>query len=633
MEMTIDKGRILDTKGRTLILRGCNLGGDSKFPCSPEGASWQENSLQETQNQSFIGRPFPLAEADEHFSRLSRWGFTFLRFIITWEALEHMGPGIYDEEYLSYIRKILKKAEEYGISVFIDPHQDVWSRWTGGDGAPAWTLEAIGMDISLLTDTGAALTQQAMGASYPRMVWPTNYNRYAAATLFSLFFAGNEYAPQTLIEGQSAQDYLQGQYIAAFRHAYRRLKDCKAIVGWGTMNEPHQGFIGYSDLRLLENYPIAQGPMPSPFQAMSAASGYSVDVPVYTTGLSGEQIRGTKTFNTDSKKLFKEGYSCPWKKEGVWTDEGGTPKLLRAQHFTEFQGRKALFVDDFLKPFMKKYAAEMQNYKSATLIFIEGIPHGDNPSWDSSDGTNCVNAFHWYDGSTLFSKTFRSWISVRSDNRKLVLGSKRVAASFTEQLKNNVQWAQEKMGGMPSLLGEFGLPFDLHNKKAYSDGDYSKHAQALSLYYDAIDANLLHSTIWNYTASNTHERGDGWNDEDLSIWSLSGHTDGDPDSGARGMRAWRRPYPLATAGIPLVFNWNGKKGQLRFTYRADPAISEATELYIPQGALGLDPIITVLDAQGKERADIEPRLDHDAQRLYIEAQAYAGELTLLVQGT
>jgi hypothetical protein len=224
--------RITDEEGRTLILRGLNLGGSSKIPYTENGTA-----------VSFVGRPFPLEEADEHFVRLKNWGFTFLSFIITWEALEHEGPGIYDESYISYLGEILKSAAKNGISVFMDPHQDVWSRFTGGDGAPAWTLEKLGMDTAKLQASGAAIAQQGQGKR-KTMIWHVNYSLYAAATMFTLFFGGNAFAPQVKIEGESAQDYLTARYIAAFAHCHRQLKGCKAIAGWGVMNEPHPGYVG-----------------------------------------------------------------------------------------------------------------------------------------------------------------------------------------------------------------------------------------------------------------------------------------------------------------------------------------------------------------------------------------------------
>ena len=45
------------------------------------------------------------------------------------------------QDYIEYVVAVMRKMREYGISCFIDPHQDVWSRFTGGDGAPGWTLE------------------------------------------------------------------------------------------------------------------------------------------------------------------------------------------------------------------------------------------------------------------------------------------------------------------------------------------------------------------------------------------------------------------------------------------------------------------------------------------------------------
>ena len=98
-----------------------------------------------------------LDEAHEHFERLRAWGFTFLRLLVTWEAIEHAGPGTYDTDYLDYLEALVRKAGEHGLSLFIDPHQDVWSRFTGGDGAPGWTLEAVGFDVDGLVPAGAAL--------------------------------------------------------------------------------------------------------------------------------------------------------------------------------------------------------------------------------------------------------------------------------------------------------------------------------------------------------------------------------------------------------------------------------------------------------------------------------------------
>ena len=127
------------------MLRGVNLTGNSKLPTQPpEACVPGSNEFYNHRDVSFVGRPFKIDDAHEHFQRLHNWGLSFARLLVPWEALEHKGPGIYDEEYIDHLISILKIASKYGIKCFIgnrimpnlDPHQDTWSRYSGGSGAP-----------------------------------------------------------------------------------------------------------------------------------------------------------------------------------------------------------------------------------------------------------------------------------------------------------------------------------------------------------------------------------------------------------------------------------------------------------------------------------------------------------------
>ncbi len=272
--MRIEGPWFKDEHGRTLILRGANLGGSTKAPYKPNGATYCREGFFDHRAVSFVGRPFPLAEADEHLSRLAAWGMTTLRFLITWEAIEHAGPGEYDQAYLDYVYAVVKKASEHGFDVFIDPHQDVWSRFTGGDGAPGWTLEAVGLDVTKLSETGAAIVHAVHGDPFPRMIWPINYDKLAAATMFTLFFGGNDFAPRTSVDGAPVQEYLQGHYIAAVRQVALRLADLPNVIGYDSLNEPGSGYIGVADLTAVPSGLLRLGAMPTPFQGMLAGSGY-----------------------------------------------------------------------------------------------------------------------------------------------------------------------------------------------------------------------------------------------------------------------------------------------------------------------------------------------------------------------
>jgi hypothetical protein len=282
-----------------------------------------------------------------------------------------------------------------------------------------------------------------------------------------------------------------------------------------------------------------------------------------------------------------------------------------------FEGREANFMDDFHKPFMLRFIEQMKEADENTFFFIEGLPSGTNapehPSWNKNDPPNAVNAFHWYDGFALFTKQFRPWFTFNPENARLILGRTKVSAFFTKCLAKGIKWAREHMGGMPCLVGEFGLAFDMNKRRAFTTGDYSAHETALSMYYDAVDANLLHSTIWNYTADNTNETGDGWNDEDLSIFS---------EGKERAAAGWKRPYPMATAGEAFSIKWNHQRGIFRYRFKADGAITAPTEIYLPAEWFG---------AWANINTPLRHEHRHEDQRLLVFNDGFSGETEVIIR--
>lgn len=573
---------IKDDEGRILILRGVNLSGSTKVPAQPDGASHKRESLLKPAEVSFVGKPFPLEQADEHFRRLKYWGLTFLRFLVTWEAIEHRGPGLYDEEYLNYLETVIAKAKEYGINVFIDPHNDMWSRWTGGDGAPGWTMELLGIDLLKFHTTGAAVVHGYYQGKMPRMIWVTNVYKLGSSTMFTLFFGGNDFAPRTIMEGEPVQEYLQHHYLNAIKQVAVRLKNLSNVVGYETLNEPFNGFIGHKNLTKHKPLSFRLGLYPTPYQSMLLASGYPVKIPCYEIKNVIPRIKEHVLLNPERVKLWKEGHECVWKQNGVWSDESGKPRLLRPSYFFARDGKKVNFEQDYLKPFMIRFLKQIRSVKPRSIIFLGSVPSRDRVMWSEKDGKNVVNADHWYDGKTLIFKKFTPGFTIVTGKYLPVFGKNNVRKAFINQIAHVKKTSITCMGGIPTFIGEFGIPFDMENKKAYTDGDFSLHTQALDLYYQAMDKNLLSCTIWNYTPDNTNQHGDLWNEEDLSIFSFDQKKDpSDINSGGRAIPGFCRPYARKTAGIPLAMSFDLKTRVFSFRFSPDPEIKAPTEIFVP----------------------------------------------------
>ncbi|MFW9854670.1 MAG: cellulase family glycosylhydrolase [Candidatus Thorarchaeota archaeon] len=583
--MKIQGHWFIDEEGRKILLRGVNLGGSSKIPAIPDGATHIRTDFRDHREVSFVNRPFPLNKAEEHFTRLKHWGFNCIRFLITWEAIEHSGPEQYDKDYLEYVEELLSMAGDYDFYIFIDPHQDVWARMSGGDGAPGWTFETAGLDFTKFEETNAAhLMQYRFPDRYKAMSWVSNYNLFATATMFSLFFAGSSFTPRLRVQGDNIQRYLQQHFIQSIVQLVKRCKDMNHIFGWEALNEPSRGFIGNPNLNRLPDL-VIPGLAPTAYEAMITAGGHSREISVYGRRRLGIGEVRKEIVNPDNVSVWLQGRKDIWQEEGIWEERNdGTPRLLNPTFFTTHDGIQIHFFENFLKPFIREFTDAVGAIIPDSLILINReVLKPDELVWEDSDPKNVVNAPHWYNGFTLFTKKFNPWVNIDVSTQRPIFLPHNVRKMYLNGLKSLKEISKRIHNGVPTLLGEFGVPFDLQNKQAYRTGNYKRHVQALTMYYDAIDRLLLHSTIWNYTSDNSNEWGDRWNLEDLSIFSRDQQNHPDNiNSGGRAIIGFCRPYVQRTAGTPLEMSFNQKKGIFNYVFTSNGHSKLVTEIFIPR---------------------------------------------------
>lgn len=589
----ISAGRFIDGIGRHLILRGVNLGGDCKVPF-PDGGTHLPSDFSDHREVSFTGRPFPLDEADSHLSRIARWGFNCLRLLVTWEAIEHEGPGIHDADYLDYIEEIARRAAAHGFVLFVDFHQDVWSRMTGGDGAPGWIFEKLGLDFTRFHAAGAAHVMQyrydyASGEAqqedrFAMMSWARNYRMPANGILWTTFFAGAMLTPGWQVDGVNVQTFLQTHYLGAMAALARRLAGNPAVIGFDSLNEPSPGFIGQAmsapQLAATRESPIPvrAGPCWTPFTALRAASGEPVALPVLAPGASGMTIAGEYLANPGGASIWLPDASDPFVEAGAWTRGGGAARVLREDFFQTHDGRAIDPDADLMLPFYDKVAETIRGIRTDWLLFAEANPYqfGHGRGFAPGMPPRTVNASHWYDVDILWRKS----IDPAAEPAQL-------RARYRTELEQI--FATGNIPGAPRLVGEFGIPFDLDGGRAFArwaagerdERVWDSHATALGLMYDALDALLLSSTQWTYTASNRNDLriGDGWNQEDLSIFSRDQLANGD---GARGRLGFSRPYVERAQGVITAMRFDAATGRLDAEIDANPVIPAPTEIFMPE---------------------------------------------------
>ena len=512
-------GNWVTVDSQIMRFRGVNLPAKTpSFPANLINTRDYHQLYESKQYVSFLGRPFSLDEAPDHFQRISKhWGFNLIRLSVTWEAVMHECPGCIDDNYLQYLKELVDMAAEYGLYVIIDPHQDVWSRFTGGDGAPWWTLDAVGFDTSssVLHDTGSAVLHQHWADPLmPKMLWTTNYWKLVPATMFTLFFGGNDYATgiTALNTTIPIQDFLRGHYLEFIDAVARTLKDCPNVLGFGTMNEPSNGFIGVTNLDEIHS-PTLHGHALSGFDSMRLGSGETLKVSYFPSHFYHETVA---TLNPNAKSAYKAFDLDVWRKVGVYEVDRASKRriLLRRDHFS--LGPKETFATKYMIPFYKEVKQIVERNNPEFVTYME--PYFDTATVDLSPQASVIEnvgakfgfAPHWYDALTLFIGHYNT-----------LLLSTLVDWLFQKTLSEMSIGAHN----MHTIVGETGVPY-FGNEKDYT--------VSMDRTLKAMEGNNLDYVLWCYESKNSPMTGDLWNGEDLSLFS---------NGKGRGLQAAIRPFP------------------------------------------------------------------------------------------
>ncbi|KAG8740377.1 hypothetical protein FRC10_004386 [Ceratobasidium sp. 414] len=551
---------ITDSYGRVCLMRGANVSGGNKIPSNHSAESFPHNHKTVT----FVGRPFPLEEAPQHLARLRRWGLTFIRFNVTWEAIEHEGP----------------LPEARGID------NGVCSYY-------------FGPPLCLLTHF---------------------------TVLSTLFWAGKTYAPKLWVPASSGQevniqDFLQDCFLNAFDELVRAVGDLESVIGFEMMNEPHRGYVSIPSLHGFDyTTDLHFHDTPNALQSFALGAGYAVQVPHYVRSWPfptrvGKTIlrnqEGVKAWRVDGPTKGQ----CVWEMHDVWGwDKKKKESVpLRESYFKNHPqtGKVVEWHEDFFYPFVGRWAERVHALTGGKkMLFLEAIPNEFCPSSWTTDRqpANMVFAPHWYDLNALFSKAFGQ-MSVNVQGlargmfvlRALYWGHQGARDNYVIQIGNIVRSAYDSLNSArPVIIGECGIPMDMNNGEAFKSGDFEWHARMMDSLMTALERNLVGFTLWNYNPDNDDVHGDFWNGENFSWFSrcradsslpfdasssLLNQSSRALDAGARLLPVIVRPYPAKVAGTPLSFSYEPRTGAFKFIYdtsaSADLVRSKESEMFLP----------------------------------------------------
>ena len=561
-----EKTYFKDQRGRYFYFHGVNVSGSTKFPATDDPIS-------------YIGKPFPLDEADKNFAKLRDLGFTAIRLLVIWEAVEPEERGVYDQAYLDYLEQIVAKANEYGIYCLIDFHQDLFSRWMQkkyndqagswylidpdlitpasaeplnniirGDGAPRWAVQLCLPDKDVYSPEWGLPRSMASDPKNTSDLLPIFWgvNAFISVDIsrcFLTFLAGRDVYPNYMIDGQNIQDYLQDAYAGAWKQVAMRLRDYPNVIGYDIINEPlglHIVFLLYALLAQLDT-----GGELTPQQVEDGLDQVidgllALNVPLSYVERMEELLRDFERLPVSWQDIEDAGIPV-----GPASTSPFTPDLDAALSVnTNFNRR-------FLQPFYSKIGKAIQEVDPDAILFLE-------PSLGADDQSGILGMVYfapmlWPDGlnqiayAPHFYTDVYPIMGVNADPREFTQDE--VAfRDYTEGILDAIDLAAFGLGNPPVVLGEFGTYWNFGGFEQSDAEDFVVSATIVDNYYEVLDEHLIQRSLWCYSPENTPEDGEGWNKEDFSIL--------DPDEEPRGYDAYSRVIPRFTSGRLLEYHYN-----------------------------------------------------------------------------
>jgi len=461
----------------------------------------------------------PSMLSPERQQQLAEWGFTGIRLGSMWSGIEPE-EGKVNETYIGILQDIVGGLAEKGIYTYLDMHQDVLTDKAGYAGIPTWLAAKF------------TPSQHA----YP---WPM-YNTSGYSTWACGYFTQE-------ISNSFQQLYTEHkqEFANFWREVAKRFRGDPAILAYELMNEPWTGDM-YQDASML----------------LPGNAGYELLEPFFNA--ASDAIRSVD----DETIIFWEPVTYAYfinTQPNIILD-GVLDAFLKTHNFTEFL------------PILKQVCGEMAddigeleklNFEKGVSKFLislgEATFHRFNTIDDKAGrpstlgpGFTAPPGGPEYLNRTAMSWHYYCWALGYSSDQEFDPVLKAVCDDLLGPMVfTTVDARAKELGGSATMLTEFG-----ECAPSYDHPDYQG------------------SIVCNFVLGLADEHFQSWSYWDSASGGVLWDKNGEPIMDV--VKVFARPYPSATAGIPVSLYFDPESRQLAYDFIPDINITEPTEIMVPE---------------------------------------------------